>query len=92
MYKTEVLCRKKGDFIMRLETKLNFRGYLEDVKDGKVFKHVNFEDENGTGAQFNCSDDIDLKVFKKNDNVRCIVDYNVQYKTLKVVEITKLNA
>lgn len=75
---------------MILKFKAELRGSSIRIDDkGNEFHYINVEDSNGESAKFSCNNEIDLKQFKKGDNVNVELDYNIKYGSLKVVSVTK---
>lgn len=76
---------------MILQCFCEFRGSSSKVnsKTGNTYYYVNLEDETGEGWKFNCSDDVELKQLKKGDKATFLIDYDVTYKSLKVVGFKK---
>lgn len=75
---------------MILICKAEFRGSSARTDDkGHTYNYVNLEDVNGESAKFSCDSSIELKNYKKGDNLNFVIDYNSKYGSLKVVDISK---
>lgn len=54
-------------------------------QNGNIYTFINIEDEFGEGCKFSCDNNVDLQALTKGDKVTFQLEYNLQYKSLKVV-------
>lgn len=78
---------------MILKCDSEFRGYSVKTNDKGSYFYISIEsaEEDGEAVKFPSVkfDDKYISNFKKGDLVSVYIDYNVQYKSMKIVEIEK---
>ena len=76
---------------MLLNCKCEFRGYSSKQNEKGIYSYVNLEDTKGDACKFPLDNGL-IEVcshLSKGDNVNVILDYNITYKSLKVINIMK---
>lgn len=78
---------------MILKCDCEFRGYSVKTNEKGKYYYITIESADGDGEAVKFSsvqfDDKYISSFKKGDFVSVYIDFNVQYKSLKIVEIEK---
>ena len=77
---------------MLLNCKCEFRGFNSKITEKGTFSSVNLEDSKGDACKFPLDNGL-VEVchhLSKGDIVDALLDYNITYKSLKVVNIQKV--